>query len=149
MSESPSSSPSASVSSSPSASASASPTAAALLFDTMTMTLTADAEVQEKSTLVITATFTDEDGNSVAPNPYLFWSLTDLEGNIINGRDSVYVAVSETIKIVLRGNDLALSADKDEYRLVTVEGTYDSALGDNLPIKKSIKFLVKNLVKVL
>ena len=149
MSESPSSSASASVSSSPSASVSASPTAESLLFETMTMTLTAAAEAQEKSTFVISAAFTDEDGNAVIPNPYLVWSLTDLAGNIVNSRSSVPITAASTVKIVLRGNDLALIAGKDQYLFVTVEGTYDSALGDNLPIKGAVKFLVKDLVKVI
>lgn len=102
----------------------------------------------EKSTYIVTAAFTDEDGNSIIPNSGLNWSLSDLEGNIVNSRTAVALTPAATVNIILSGLDLALVDGKDTYRVLTVEGTYDSLLGNDLPIKDSVVFLIRNLRKV-
>jgi hypothetical protein len=103
----------------------------------------------EKSTYVITAAFTDEDGDPVVPNSGLNWTLTDLTGTVVNSRSAVTIAVpAASVSIVLSGLDLALADGKDTYRILTVEGTYNSALGSGLPIKASVQFKIQNLIKV-
>ena len=102
----------------------------------------------EKSTYIVTVAFTNEDGDSVIPNSGLNWSLSDLEGNIVNSRTAVALTPAATVNIILSGLDLALVDGKDTYRVLTVEGTYNSLLGGSLPIKDSVVFLIRNLRKV-
>ncbi|HDM76324.1 MAG TPA: hypothetical protein ENG51_07620 [Deltaproteobacteria bacterium] len=111
----------------------------------MPTTLTTHAV--EKSTFVITVAFQDEQGNSVTPNE-LTWTLTDMNGNVINNRDQVSITPASSVDIVLSGDDLALEGDAPELRVLTVEGTYSSDLGSDLPIKDSVRFIVDNLVAV-
>ena len=101
----------------------------------------------EKSTFVITVAFQDEQGNAVTPNE-LTWTLTDMNGNIINGRDQVSITPASSVDIVLSGDDLALEGDAPELRVLTVAGTYSSDIGSDLPIKDSVRFIVDNLVAV-
>ena len=102
----------------------------------------------EKSTFVITVAFTDEDGDPVIPKTGLNWSLTDLNGAAVNSKTAVAITPAATVNIVLSGADLALTDGRDTYRILTVEGTYDSLLGNSLPLKDSVRFLIKNLRKV-
>ena len=111
----------------------------------MPTTLTTHAV--ERSTFVVTASFTDENGEPVTPTT-LQWTLTDLEGNVINNRSQVSITPSSTVDIVLSGDDLALQGDSPEMRVLTIEGTYNSTLGTGLPLKESVKFIVDNLVAV-
>ena len=106
---------------------------------------------KEDGTYIITAAFTDEDGNAVAPAT-LNWSLTDLEGAVINEREEKEVAnPSATETFVLSGDDIQVLST--EYggtvtREFTVEGTYNSDLGSGLPIKDSVRFTIDELVAV-
>lgn len=107
---------------------------------------------QEKSTYIVTVAFADEDGSAVAPKT-LVWSLTDASGNVINEREDEAVsspAASNTI--VLSGNDLAIQTSEasDDYasRRFIAEATYDSSLGNDLPVKAAASFAVENLDKV-
>lgn len=101
-------------------------------------------EAVEESTYVITVSFTDESGAAVAPNAGLAWTLTDINGTIINARSAVAITPAESVDIVLSGDDLALSGDNAQ-RLVTVQGTYDSSLGADLPLKEEVHFTVRGL----
>lgn len=107
-------------------------------------------EAVEKSTYILQAAFTDEDGDAVIPDTNPTWTLTNENGTVINSRNGVSIAAASTINIVLSGNDLALEdqSRKFEIRILTVEATYDSSLGSNLPLKESTKFNVLNLKKV-
>jgi hypothetical protein len=103
----------------------------------------------EKGTYVVDITFEDENGNAIAPNT-LTWTLTDLAGAVVNSRSGVVVSVmATTITVVLSGNDLALTADSNQQRIFTAEGTYDSINGTNLPIKDQLIFSIQNLRKVI
>lgn len=103
----------------------------------------------EKSSYIITATFIDENDQAVVPDTGLNWTLTDASGNIINSRDGVTITPASTITIVLSGDDLAIADTTKRTRLLTVEGTYNSAAaGGSIPIKDSCKFDVVNLVAV-
>ena len=107
--------------------------------------LTTDAI--EEGTYVITAAFTDEDGDAVTPNAGLVWSLTDGQGNVINSRENVAITPATSVTIVLTGDDLAIGTNKT-HRVLLVEGTYDSTLGSNLPLKDQATFDICDLVKV-
>jgi len=113
----------------------------------MPVTLTTHAV--EQSTFVITASFTDEDGNTVTPNA-VTWSLTNSSGAIINSREDQEEAPASSIDITLKGDDLALQDGETVkgVRILTVEATYDSDLGSDLPLKESAQFIVDNLVAV-
>jgi len=102
----------------------------------------------EKSTYVVTAAFTDEDGNAVTPNT-LTWALTDSDGTVINDRDDESISPDTSVDIVLSGDDLQIVDSSDDgVRILTVEGTYNSDAGSGLPLKESCKFIVDNLVAV-
>lgn len=102
----------------------------------------------ERSTYVVTAAFTDESGAAVTPDS-ITWDLTDTDGNVINSRSSVAVAVpASSIDIVLSGDDLAIQRPSMLWRIVTVEAVYDSSMGSNLPFKDEIRFEIQPLKNV-
>ena len=98
---------------------------------------------------MIRASFSDEDGTPEVPKA-LTWSLTTSTGTFVNERENVVVSeLAANVDIVLSGDDLAILGTSDNrVRILTVEGIYDSALGDNLPIKDSCSFSVQDLVAV-
>lgn len=108
----------------------------------------------EKSTIGIKVDFVDEDGTALAPDT-MTWTLTSrparaVAAEIINGRQDVTVASpSESNTVVLSGNDLAFLTSEDEEvlaeRVFTVEFTYTSTLGSNLPGKAQYIFAVERL----
>lgn len=109
----------------------------------MPTTLTASAI--ERSTFVITASFADHAGAAVTPKT-LTWSLRNGAGEIVNGRDGVAVTpLASTVNIVLKGGDLALPDAGDPVRVLTLEGTYDSTLGTDLPLKDEVTFTIVGL----
>ena len=99
----------------------------------------------EESTYVITCAFTDEDGAAVVP-AIITWTLTNGDGTTVNSRKDVAVLVpAASVSIVLSGDDLALSEGRDNYRKITVRGTYDSSLGSGLPIVGEAEFVITNV----
>ena len=100
----------------------------------------------EKSTLIITVSFKDETGESVTPNDDLTWTLTDVQGTIVNERDHVDLTAAPSVTIVLHGDDL-ICAESNQL-VLTIEGTYDSLLGSDLEIKEQATFNVANLIAV-
>jgi hypothetical protein len=114
------------------------------------MSATLSVKATEKSTYIVTATFTDEDDNAVAPNT-LTWTLADIDGTVINSREDVSVASpASSESIVLSGDDLQIvdSTNKTEDRIFTINATYDSSNGTNLPLKESVIFTISNLKSV-
>ena len=111
------------------------------------MPTTIETQAVEGSTYVITAAFTDEDGSPVTPNAGLVWRLTDEDGTVINSREDVALTPATSVTIVLHGNDLALTGGT-AWRIVTIEGTYDSSLGNNLELKDQVRFPLFNLPAV-
>ena len=111
------------------------------------MPLTLSTHAMEKSSYIITATFTDEDGDAVIPAT-IKWTLSTAKGVIVNGRENVAVAVpAAEVEVLLSGEDLKiLSGEVNQaVRLFTVNATYDSALGIGLPLKGAIRFIVEDL----
>jgi hypothetical protein len=113
------------------------------------MPTTLTTEAVEQSTFAIVAAFTDDAGAAVVPNSGLTWTLTDVAGNVVNSRDAVSISSASTITIVLHGADLALSSSfRDNKRLLTIEGTYNSSLGSNLEIRDQVLFTIADLGSV-
>ncbi len=106
-----------------------------------------DITANEQGTIVVRAAFTDEDGDAVVPASSVAWTLTDTSGNeIATGTESAAASVD----IVLSGSNLALQTGESGTveRLILVETTYNSTLGNGLPLKKSGAFLIEDLAAV-
>lgn len=103
----------------------------------------------EQSVYWITVGFLDEDNNAMAPD-VATWTLTDLEGHIINTREDVSITTPETSEVIeLSGNDLAVDGNDIVERLVTLEGTYTSVnYGASKPFKIQIKFPIEPIIIV-
>jgi hypothetical protein len=101
----------------------------------------------EGGTYIITVDFLDEDGGAIAPDT-LSWTLTDSNSTVINSRSAVSVSSPEESEdIVLRGSDLALQTGEGDgaVRVVTIEATYDSLSGLDLPLRDSAYFHIQSL----
>jgi hypothetical protein len=102
------------------------------------MTTIIKPKADNGSTYILKVDFTDADGTAVTPNTVV-WSLTDVNGNIINGRDDVELTPDTTVYIVMSGDDLLLE-DGDERRC-TVDAVYNSTTyGNNLPLVEQAIF---------
>lgn len=113
------------------------------------MPITLTTHANEESTFVVTVAFTDTTGAAVTPNNGLNWTLTDTRGNVVNSRSAVSITPGASVTIVLSGDDLALpSALYGRDRVLTVQGTYDSDLGNALPLKEQIVFTIDDLTAV-
>lgn len=125
----------------------------------MPVTTFEDTPYPEKGTRIVSVAFTDDDGDPVIPNAgTIKWTLTNKPVNkstattIINGREQVNISSDFTVKIVLKGNDLALqSGEKSNalvYRVLTVEYQYNSTVQNNLDDKAQFIFPVENMYYV-
>lgn len=109
------------------------------------MPTTLTTRATDESTFVITAAFADEDGVAVVPNS-ASWTLTNDRGGVINGRTAISATPASSIEIVLSGDDLSYT--DGAYRILTIQATYDSTLGSNLPLNDQVIFAIDNLVIV-
>ncbi len=101
----------------------------------------------ERGTYGISAVFTDN-GESFVPKT-LSWTLSKTDGSIINEREDVEVETpAATVTIALKNLDLVLDAAYDLLRIFTLTGTYDSVLGDDLPIVDEVAFEIDPAVNV-
>jgi hypothetical protein len=105
------------------------------------------AHAIEQGTYAITVAFTDDTGDAVIPNAGTTWKLTDVSGNVINSRSAVDITEAASVVIVLSGADLAIGTNGKE-RVLYVSGTYNSDLGNNLPLKQEVRFYIDDLVNV-
>jgi hypothetical protein len=106
-----------------------------------------DDHAKERSTFAIPISFTDETGAAVTPNEAT-WTLTDVDGFIVDDRVDETITPAESVDIVLSGDDLALPANKTNERVVLVEWTFDSDLGTNLPAKQEVHFYIDGLTAI-
>ena len=98
----------------------------------------------DESTYVVNCSFKDEDAAPVIPN-VITWTLTNDAGTVINGRTGVVIAVpAASVDILLSGDDLDYA--DGPARILVIDGTYDSPLGTDLPIRESVRFLIEDLV---
>lgn len=101
---------------------------------------------KDQSTYQVTAAFTDAAGDSVVPSA-ITWTLTDRDGTVINSREDVAVATpAASIDIVLSGDDLKYS--DGAKRILTIEATYDSDEGSDLPLKQESVIKIDDLINV-
>jgi hypothetical protein len=101
----------------------------------------------ERSTFVILVSFYDTQGSAVTPTA-ANWTLTDRDGNVVNGRANVDVlALGTEITILLKGDDLQV-LPSGVTRILTIEAYYDSVLGTGLPVKDECRFEVHNLARI-
>ena len=102
----------------------------------------------EQSTYVVKIDFLDEDGVAVTPTAAT-WTLTDPAGNVVNSRTAVSISSpASTVNVVLSGLDLALEGYSTSTRHFLVEATYNSTLGNGLPLKAEATFEIEDLVAV-
>jgi hypothetical protein len=108
-------------------------------------------QANEQSTIGFVCAFFDDDNQPVSPSQ-VTWSLTDLTGEVINGRDQVPAVPDQQVTIVLSGPDLQIRAEEAGLikvgRKLLVEALYSSSLGSDLPLKEVAAFEVVNLIKV-
>lgn len=107
-------------------------------------------DAREEDTYAIVATFTDENGDPATPATAT-WTLTNMEGTIINGRENVNItSPSSEETIVLSADDLALDTDEvgGANRILTVKATYNGSLGNGLPMNDSAYFFVKDITPI-
>jgi len=114
------------------------------------MTTILHEKAKEGSTYGIKVEFTEKSdpsdlvGTPFTPNSGLKWSLKDRAGNEVNSKTDISIDPAESVVIVLSGDDLALAGGPTR-RYVTVEGTYNGVLGNNLPIVDEVSFPIQNL----
>lgn len=108
-----------------------------------------DRTVYEETTLVVTVSYTDEDGTAVTPSAAT-WTLTDRDGTVINEREEVTISSPTTADdVVLSGDDLALQDSGDDgLRYFLCEFTYDSTSGAGLSGKNSCYVNINDLIGV-
>lgn len=114
----------------------------------MPITFSPDDNPIEGSTMGIGCVFTDELGTITIPSSSIAWTLSDEHGAPINGRDGILVAAAGSIDIALYGDDLALPDPTKRTRVLTVETTYTSNLGSDLPLKDQARFDIQSLVAI-
>lgn len=105
------------------------------------------APADERSSYFITLELYNEQGAKITPTT-LKWRLTDMAGNVINGRGEVVVSTpADSNVIVLTGDDLAVFEDAITYRLVTAWGTYYSPLANGgVDFRQQIKFAIRPMI---
>lgn len=112
------------------------------------MPVTLSKKAIEESTLVVTASFEDEEGSAVVPDS-LKWSLVNRDGSVVNGRDNVEVtSLSSEVDIVLSGDDLAKDGPGEVERWIVLQATYTSTLGSGLPLKDQAAFYIVDLKSI-
>ena len=99
---------------------------------------------EEQSTYPVLVRCEDEQGSAVVPNE-AFWSLMKLDGEIVNGRDRIPLTPSFEMTVLMTGDDLAVEDGETRKRTLLIEGTYDSDMGNDLPIRDSARFRIKDL----
>lgn len=101
----------------------------------------------EKGTFLATVSLTDETGASATPSAAT-WTLTNTAGTVINSRSAVSLTPAASMKIVLSGDDLAVTDSGDLVRYITLEFTYTSTNGSGLKAREVVRFTIENLLAV-
>ena len=115
------------------------------------MPITLELHADEESTYLATAAFFDAAGDPVTPNANTIkWTLSNMEGTVINSRNNVVIASDTSVDIVLSGKDLAMQTGETGIvkRLLTVVAVYDSTEGNDLPLNGEIIFLLDPKVMI-
>jgi hypothetical protein len=101
--------------------------------------------VPEEGTAIFRLVCKDEDGVLTIPVT-MFWDLTALDGKVIAYNQAIAV-LANTMYLPVYGTNMRILEGEESYgeRLITFRGTYNSTRGNNLPLRKQIKFRVQNL----
>lgn len=102
-------------------------------------------KAEEEGTYVVDATL--RFSGATLSMTVLTWTLTDLDGNVINNRLDVALTPAATVMVILSGPDLAIGTNGIK-RQVLLKGTYNSSLGNGLSLRKAVRFEIENLAKV-
>lgn len=89
----------------------------------------------------------DEDGDDLIPTAAT-WTLTTLDGTVINSRQDVAITpLAAEMTVLMSGDDLQILDQSNEYelRLFTFEGEYDPGDASAAPIKESGEFPVYSM----
>ena len=112
------------------------------------MVQVADQAVNERGTALVRATFTAEDGTTPATPKTLYTQITDISGNVIEGKKQVTVGLASTMYFLLKGGQIPKPPDGNQHVVLTVEYTYDSARGSDLPGTDEYRIPVNDLVAI-
>ena len=108
------------------------------------MTIDLNVLAKEESTYIISSNFKDENDQAVIPKT-IHWSLSDIDGIIINSREDVEITnLDSSVDILLSGDDLALPDESNPWRILIIKATYNSTLGVNLPLNEECRFKIVN-----
>ena len=91
---------------------------------------------------------TDEDGTALAIGDLTApkWQLMRTDGTVVNSRTFAAGTLS-SLTFALTGDDLAIFGDDDNaHRVLSFQATYDSDLGEGLPLKSECKFPINRLL---
>lgn len=103
---------------------------------------------KDKSTYIVTASFKDEAGDAVVPNS-ITWTLTDINGNVINSREDVTVTTpAASVDIVLSDNDLDVTSYASSTAVLLIEAVVNLLAGNDKAVKDEVRFLIEDLVAV-
>ena len=105
----------------------------------MSVTASLSVDVLDGGTIILSASFKDEDGVAVTPNELTYTLLNEYE-EVVNSREDVSITPAESVSVTLSGADLPAGT---HYWIV--EGTYDSNAGTDLPLKGYATFTVQRL----
>jgi len=102
----------------------------------------------EKSSFVIRCTVRDANQALVTPTS-MVWTLSDTKGRIINEKEDVPVVDPSSVEdILLYGEDLALEQRNNRMRIFTMLATWSGSYGESIPVRKAVRFEIKDLLKV-
>ena len=109
--------------------------------DTMAISISPN----EQGTAIVTFTFEDEEGNPVVMKTSA-WQLMKVDGTIVNNRSFANCSFTGDT-VILSGDDLAIFEGIDTgVRIIAFKGTYDSTVGNDLPLTFEDRFSIKKLV---
>ena len=98
----------------------------------------------ERSTFIVDVEIRDEDGVLTTPAS-LSWVLTDRLGAVMA---SGAPALASQFSVLLSGDDLLIQDGEASpaKRILLVDATYDSTLGNDLPLRGEKVFFIDDLV---
>lgn len=103
----------------------------------------------EKSSYTVRFEFNERTPSGLVPfvpNSGLTWSLVDEDGQVVNSRLDISIEPpAQTVDVVLTGDDLALAGGHPVTRYVTIKGTYNGLVGNNLPLVDEASFQIINV----
>jgi len=105
----------------------------------MAVTSSLSVEVLAGGTIIVSASFEDENSDAVTPNTLTYTLLNEYE-EVINSIEDESITPDTTVSVTLSGDDVPAG---NNYFIV--EGTYDSSAGSDLPLKGYATYSVTRL----